>query len=143
MRFVCYKVAGQGLRAVDGFHWASPQGFGLDMSSSKSGPPDADGNRQLYLSWYTRLQPVEPSASDQAIMAGDFKKVIKPEFIDGAKFFELRATTSNADEKRIVLVVPDDKPGLPKWLLGFECNGSCFHDDPEPMMFWGEPNPRP
>ena len=140
MTFVCYRFAGQGLRAVDGFHWASPQGFGINLSASKPGPPDAKGNLTLPFSWYTRLQPVELSSKDQATMATDFKRVVRPEYVDGAKILELRATTSNAEEKLIVLVVPDDKPGLPKWLLGFECNGSCFHDDPQPMLFAGEPN---
>ena len=140
MQFVCYRAAGQGLRAVDGYHWAAQQGFGIDLSSSQPGPPAADGSRRFPLSWYTKLQPVDLSASDQERLRSDFLKGFRDEVLKDVQILELRATTSNAEEKRIFLVLPKGKLDRPPWLLGLECNGSCFHDDPEPMLFSGEPN---
>jgi hypothetical protein len=140
MRFACNRVTGQGLGAVEGFHWADPNGLGIGLSASKPSAPDAKGVRQFPLSWYTKLQPVTLSDADQTALRTDFQKILQPAYIDRAKILELQATTSNAEDKRIVLILPNDKPGLPEWMLGFECNGVCFRDDREPLMFAGQPN---
>jgi hypothetical protein len=141
MRLQCWEVAGQGLSPVENFHWANQAGDGIGLSSSSAaGSPDASGQRQFPFSWYTQLVPAVLSPIEQQALRADFKQAIAPRYLTGASILELKATTSNAEQKRIYLIVPDTKPGLPRWLVGLECNGACFRDDPQPMMFFGEPN---
>jgi hypothetical protein len=141
MRFGCTAQLGQGLNPVEGFHWRDQNGLGIGLSSSKQvGGPDAAGQVHFPFSWYVKLQSVALSAEDQQALRKTFERAILPRFLTGATILEMEAVTSNADEKRIFLVVPDTGPSAPKWLVGFECNGACFKDDPEPMMFVGEPN---
>lgn len=141
MKFGCTKQLGQGLNPVDGFHWRDPNGLGIGLSSSKQiGGPDAAGHAHFPFSWYVALQPVPLSAQDQQALRKAFERAILPRFLDGATILEMKALTSNAEEKRIFVVVPDTRPGAPKWLVGLECNGACFTDDPDPMIFAGEPN---
>ncbi len=139
---------GQGLRAVDGFHWADPSGHGIGLSAtSVAGGPDASGRRNLRFSWYTRLVPIALSPAEQQTLRADLKQKAptRPRFlddaaIDDATMLEMQATTSNAEEKRILLIVPDTRPGPPEWLAGFECNSVCFQQDTQPLAFAGRPN---
>jgi len=141
MRFKCFEALGQGLGPVDNFHWADPNGHGMGLSAtSASGTPDASGQRRLPFSWYTQLVPISLSTAEQQALRDDFKQAILPRFLTGTTILELKAMTSNDELKRIYLVVPDTKPGPPKWLLGLECNGACFREDHQPLMFFGEPN---
>jgi hypothetical protein len=141
MRFKCFEILGQGLGPVENFHWADQAGHGIGLSSSSAaGSPDASGQRQFPFSWYTQLVPAALSPAEQQALRADFKQAITPRYLTGASILELKATTSNAEQKRIYLIVPDTKPGLPRWLVGLECNGACFRDDPQPMIFFGEPN---
>ncbi len=141
MNLVCGEV-GQGLAPVDGFHWADPVNhFGMRLSAGSADVhPDAKGRVNFSLSWYTKLVSVPLSSAEQRTAGADFQKITSGHFPDNIIVLELRATTSNAEEKRIYLIVPDEKPGLPEWLVGFECNGACFRDDDQPMMFVGHPN---
>ena len=141
MRFRCSEFLGQGLGPVENFHWADPNGHGIGLvASSAAGPAEAGGQRHFPLSWYTQLEPMPLSLADQEALRADFKQVIQPRFLTGTTFLELEAKTSNGEVKRIYLVVPNAKVTRPKWLLGFECNGACFREDHEPLMFIGEPN---
>jgi hypothetical protein len=141
MQFKCFEALGQGLGPVENFHWADPRGFGMGLSAtSAAGRPDANGQMQFPFSWYTQLVPVALSPKEQQALRTDFRQAITPRFLVGATILELKAVTSNAEQKRIYLIVPDTKPGPPKWLLGFECNGACYRDDRQPMTFFGEPN---
>jgi len=148
MQFECNKYLGQGLHAVDGFHWADPRGYGIGLSSaSAAGSPDANGNRSFRFSWYTQLMPIKLAVVEQQALRADLKQAgpalprfLNDSVIDEATILELKAITSNGEGKRILLIVPDARPGLPKWLAGFECNGSCFREDTQPMAFSGRPN---
>ena len=140
MRLKCYEVLGQGLGPVENFHWADRLGHGIGLSStSAAGSPDASGQRRFPFSWYSQLVPLVPSPAEQQALRTDLKQAIAPRYLTGS-ILELKATTSNAEEKRIYLIVPDTKPGPPQWLVGLECNGACFRDDPQPLIFVGEPN---
>jgi hypothetical protein len=148
MQFQCHIALGQGLRSVDGFHWANRRGYGTVLSSTSTAvTTDANGLKHFKFSWYTKLTPVTLSAPEIGALRTSLKNAIEtlPRFldeaaIDTAAYLELKALTSNGEDKRILLVVPDTKPGFPVWLAGFECNGVCFRDDPEPMGFAGRPN---
>jgi len=141
MRLKCYEVLGQGLGPVENFHWADRLGHGIGLSStSAAGSPDASGQRRFPFSWYSQLVPLVPSPAEQQALRTDLKQAIAPRYLTGSSILELKATTSNAEEKRIYLIVPDTKPGPPQWLVGLECNGACFRDDPQPLIFVGEPN---
>ena len=140
MRFECNRLTGQGLAPVKGFHWTNAVGVSIGLSSSRSGPPAPDGSRQFPLSWYTKLQPVDLSTGDQDRLRSDFRKGFRDEVLKDVQILELRAMTSNAEEKWIFLVLPKGKLEHSPLLLGLECNASCFHDDPEPMLFSGGPN---
>jgi len=141
MQFECNALTGQGLRSVDGFHWMNDDGMGMGLSAtSTAGGPDAKGQMHFPFSWYAQLDPIPLTAAQQQVMRKEFEQAVLPRFLTGATILELKAMTSNAEEKRIYLIVPDTKPGLPKWLVGLECNGACFREDPQPMRFLGEPN---
>jgi hypothetical protein len=142
MRFVCFEVTGQGLGPVENFHWADPRGMGILLSAGSAAVrPDSNGQIRIRPSWYTKLIPVALSPQDQQKLRKDFEQAIVPKYLTGTTILELNAVTSNAENKRIYLIVPDAGPKPPKWLMGLECDGACFHDDPQPMMFFGEPNP--
>jgi hypothetical protein len=87
-----------------------------------------------------QLEAVALSPTEQVALQKDFGQAIVPSFLVGTTILELKAVTSNAQEKRVYLVVPDVKRGPPRRLLGLECNGACFTVDPQPMMFVGEPD---
>ena len=141
MAFECNALTGQGLRSVDGFHWVNQAGMGIGLSSSMQVcAPDAGGDVAFKYSWYTELTAVALSGDEQRALHKDFAKEIYPRFLDGATILELKARTSNGEDKRIFLIVPDTASGPPKWLLGLECNGACFTEDRQPMMFQGEPS---
>lgn len=141
MAFQCNALTGQGLRPVDGFHWMDQDGMGIGLSSSMQvGGPGGDGQAHFPFSWYAELNAVALSGDEQRALHNDFAKEIYPRYLDGATILELRAKTSNGENKRIFLIVPDTAPGFPKWLLGLECNGACFTEDRRPMMFQGAPN---
>ena len=71
MQFECNKYLGQGLHAVDGFHWADPRGYGIGLSSaSAAGSPDANGNRSFRFSWYTQLMPINLAVVEQQARCG-------------------------------------------------------------------------
>ncbi len=105
------------------------------------GSSDTKAGVSFPFSWYTKLAPLPLSALQQDALRADFKDAIRPPFLKGSTILEVEVTTSNGENKNIVLIVPDAQSARPKWLLGLECNGTCFREDTEPMMFIGEPNP--
>lgn len=140
MQLICNDHLGQGLRAAEHSHWANQQGLGLDLSASKQVGPDAQGRVDFPFSWYRKLEPVILSEAEQRAMLADLNRLFVLDKLGDAVVLEVRAPTSNAEEKRIVLVIPRDGQAPPKWLFGIECNGTCFRDDPEPMAFAGGRN---
>lgn len=141
MLFECNALTGQGLRPVDGYFWRNQKGTGVGLSSSMQvGGADASGQVRFAYSWYAELTAVVMSGDEQRALHKDFAKEIYPRYLNGATILELRAKTSNGEDKRIFLIVPDPASGPPKWLLGLECNGACFTEDRQPMMFQGAPS---
>jgi hypothetical protein len=140
MRFSCHRATGQGLGPVDGFRWINPKGLGMALSAtSAAGGPDAKGKMHFPYSWYTRLEAVDMPAEDQNALKSDLKRYVRANLLEGASVLELRATTSNAEEKRIVLLVWDGGREPLKGPLVLECNGVCFRDDAEPLILMGQP----
>jgi hypothetical protein len=137
MRFECNPNLGQGLVPLEGFHWTSSDGIGIGLSASAT-RPDAKGEVDFPFSWYTRLQPINLSKDEQRALRSEFKRAIKAKYLNHVGILELAATTSNAETKRIYLVVPAINTGPKSWIVGFECNGACFREDPDPMVFFGE-----
>jgi hypothetical protein len=148
MHFSCDKSLGQGLIPADGFHWYVGQGIGITLSStSAAGNADAYGRRNFPFSWYTRLVPVSLTSADEKSLRASLRREISgpPLFlnqaaINKASLLEMSAKTSNAEEKRILIVVPGTEPGLPEWFVGFECNGACFRQDTHPLKFVDRPH---
>lgn len=129
------------MQPVAGFRWTAPGGqlIGLTALSAMVGW-DADGQPRIPTSWYVALTPVSLSPAEQRRLKGDFERAIRRRYLDRATILELRARTSNNEEKRIFLVLPNAGPRPPAWLIGLECNGACFREDPEPLMFAGSPS---
>jgi hypothetical protein len=140
MQLICNNRTGQGLRAAAGSHWANQQGLGLDLSASKQMGPDAQGRVDFPFSWYRKLETVSLSEAEQRAMLKDLNRLFVLDKLGAATVLEVTATTSNGEEKRVVLVVPRDGEASPKWLFGVECNGACFREDPQPMAFAGSRN---
>lgn len=139
MRLVCRDPLGQGLQAAAGFRWAAPGGMPIGLSAtSAAGGPDAAGMRHFPTSWYTELSPVEASPVEQRRLKENLKRAIRPGVLDKAVVLKLRARTSNGEDKLIVLILPGTGP-KPAWLIGLECNGTCFREDRDPLVFAGSP----
>ena len=140
MRLMCRDPVGQGLQAAEGYRWTAPGGLPIGLSAlSASGGPDADGPRRFPASWYVELTPVDLTQAEQRGLRQDFRRAITPRYLDRSAILELRARTSSGERKLIFLVLPDAKARTPAWLIGLECNGACFREDAEPLVFAGSP----
>ena len=138
MRLVCRYPLGQGLEAVEGFRWTMPGGEPIGLTATlTTGGLDADGLRRFPTSWYVELSPVDLSPVDQRRLKLDLRRAVRPRLLDRAAVLELRARTSNGEAKSILLVIPGVKPEKSAWLIGLECNGTCFREDAEPLIFAG------
>ncbi len=140
MRLMCRDPVGQGLQAAEGYQWIARGGQPVGLSAlSAVGGPDADGLRRFPTSWYVELTPMNLTLPEQRRLKQDFRQAIQPRYLDRAAILELRARTSNGEEKLIFLVLPDAGSRTPAWLIGLECNGACFRRDAQPLMFAGSP----
>ena len=138
MRLMCRDPVGQGLQAMEGYRWTAPEGQPIGLSAlSATGGPDADGLRRFPTSWYVELTPVNLTQAEQRRLRQDFRRAIQPRYLDRAAILELRARTSSGERKLIFLVLPDTRARTPEWLIGLECNGACFREDAEPLVFAG------
>ena len=138
MRLVCRDPLGQGLQAVEGFRWTMPGGQPIGLTAtSTTGGLDADGLRRFPTSWYVELSPLDLSPVEQRRLKLNLRRAVRPRFLDKAAVLELRARTSNGEKKFVLFVIPDAKPEKPAWLIGLECNGTCFREDAEPLIFAG------
>ena len=137
MRLMCRDPVGQGLQPVEGFRWMVPGGQPIGLTATSAGGTDADGLRHFPASWYVELSPVNLPPSDQRRLKRDFRRAIRPGLLTKASVLELRAKTSNGEGKLIFLVLPETGQARPAWLIGLECNGTCFRQDAEPLIFAG------